>query len=256
MTKLSVLTLNVRHETPEDGPDNWPFRGKLTARLIQESASWVIGTQEGRRPQIQDLLSQVEGYELADRHRFWDATRSYPSIFYRKELIEILESGDRWLSETPEIHASKSWGSTFPRLATWAKCRVTEGGITFLFANVHLDHLSAEARKGQAEVVLKLLAEVNIGKMPVILVGDFNDIPGSEPYRILTAVYKDAWLVSNHQQKEPDTWHGFSGKGLRGRLDWILTSYDIKVHRAEILRTSYHGSYPSDHFPVKALLEL
>jgi endonuclease/exonuclease/phosphatase family metal-dependent hydrolase len=255
MAKLSVLTLNVRHETVDDGPDNWPYRKNLTVRLIKESASWVIGTQEGKRPQILDLLSHLEGYALADRHRLWDADRSYPSIFYRTDLIEVLESGERWLSETPKIHASKSWGSAFPRLATWAKCTIKANGSKFLFANAHLDHVSAEARIGQAHVLLNLLAEMKHG-FPVVLVGDFNDKPDSEPYRILTAAYRDAWLIFNPLQKETDTWHGFSGRGKRGRLDWILVSPEVTVLGAEILHTSYHGSYPSDHFPVKAFLEI
>jgi len=256
MKKIHVLTINLRRQTEEDGPDNWPHRKKLTARLIQDTAPHIFGTQEGRKPQIRELLEELEGYTLADKHREWDPARMYPCIFYDTNMFEVVESGDWWLSESPMVHASKSWGSAFPRLAVWARLKAMRDRSTFIFAVTHLDHLSLPARTGQARVLLRLLSRVSQDEIPVILVGDFNDVPGSGPYKILTRRYKDAWLECNTSMEDAHTWHGFSGNGRRGRLDWILTSPDIRIHSAEIMRISYGGSYPSDHFPVRAVLEL
>ena len=256
MAQLNVLTINLRHEAAEDGHDNWPYRKKRTVRLIQETAPAIFGTQEGRKPQVQDFSSLLQDYTLCDRHRYWDPARFYPSIFFRNDFLQILESGDRWLSETPHIHASKSWGSAFPRLATWAKCRIISDRTSFLFVDVHLDHVGAEARAGQAQALLELLLELDTNPLPVVIVSDFNDVPGSEPYRILTREYKDAWKERCSSERETDTWHGFTGKGQRGRLDWILVSRGVSILDVEILRTSYGGSYPSDHFPVRAMLDV
>ncbi len=123
MVELNIMSLNLRKETEEDGENNWPERIGLVVRLINEVMPHLFGTQEGRRPQVYGLLEALEGYGIADHHRHWDPQRFYPCIFYRRDALEILESGDRWLSETPEVHASKSWGSAYPRLATWARYR-------------------------------------------------------------------------------------------------------------------------------------
>lgn len=254
MARLNVLTLNLRKETEEDGQNNWPVRVGLVVRLIGEIRPHLIGTQEGRRPQIYELLDALDDYGIADHHRDWDPGRFYPCIFYRRDSLEVLDSGDRWLSETPEIHASKSWGSAYPRLATWARCRARHAGRDFFFACTHMDHVSAEARCGQARVLRGLLEEKNPDWLPVILVGDFNDVPGSAPYQTLASSLKDVWLDTHSRPAGEGTWHGFSGKAQKGRLDWILASQDVQTLEVRILRTSYEGRYPSDHFPVSATL--
>ena len=256
MTQLTVLTINLRREDEGDGPNNWPFRKDATAQCIREAAPHLFGTQEGRKPQVMSLLDKLDGYGLADGHRDWDPNRFYPCVFYRREAIEVLDGGDRWLSKTPELHASKSWGSAFPRLGTWARCRIISSGRELIFACAHLDIAGEETRAGQAGVLLELLSEVNPDNLPVILVGDFNDTPGSEAYRTVTGQYDDAWRRCRPDGEEADTWHGFTGVGQRGRLDWILISPEVKVHDIEIIHTSYNGMYPSDHFPVKARLEV
>lgn len=258
MSQVTVLTINLRRESEEDGRNNWPNRKDLVARLLLEVSPHVFGTQEGRRPQVESLAEAVGVYRISDRHRRWDPERFYPCIFYNPEVLEVLESGDRWLSETPEVHASKSWGSAFPRLATWARLRAKGDGAEFVFACAHLDHMEPRAREGQAGVLAALLEELDPAMRRVVLVGDFNDVPGSPPYRILTGSLRDAWLVRNRQAGEQDTWHGFLGEAgaSRGRLDWILVGRDVAVLDAEILRTSYGGAYPSDHYPVRARLEI
>jgi endonuclease/exonuclease/phosphatase family metal-dependent hydrolase len=256
MTQLTVLTINLRRQDEGDGPNNWPLRKHSTAQCILDAAPHLFGTQEGRKPQVMSLLEKLDGYNVADGHRDWDPNRFYPCVFYRRDAVKVLDSGDRWLSKTPELHASKSWGSAFPRLGSWARCEIVSTGRELIFACAHLDFTSSEARTGQAEVLLELLNEVNPDGLPVILVGDFNDTPGSEAYHEVTNYYDDAWLRCNPDENGADTWHGFTGRGQRGRLDWILISHDIAVQDIEIIHTSYNGIYPSDHFPVKALLDV
>jgi endonuclease/exonuclease/phosphatase family metal-dependent hydrolase len=250
------MSVNLRKETEEDGKNNWPDRVGLVVRLIHEVRPHLFGTQEGRRPQVYGLLDSLDAYGIADRHRDWDPERFYPCVFYRRDSVEILESGDRWLSETPDVHASKSWGSAYPRLASWARCRARDNGILFFFACTHMDHVSAEARSGQARVLRDLVQEKNQDDLPVILVGDFNDVPGSAPYETLTSQLKDVWLDAHAHGTGEGTWHGFSGKAQKGRLDWILASPDVSTLETRILRTSYQGRYPSDHFPVQATLRV
>jgi endonuclease/exonuclease/phosphatase family metal-dependent hydrolase len=119
-----------------------------------------------------------------------------------------------------------------------------------------MDHVSAQARHGQAKELKLLLREENRDALPVIVVGDFNDVPGSAVYQTLTSSLEDVWLNIHPHDAGEGTWHGFSGKAQKGRLDWILTSPDVQALNAEILRISYEGRYPSDHFPVEAVVEV
>ncbi|MGC4014659.1 MAG: hypothetical protein QM755_09115, partial [Luteolibacter sp.] len=52
------------------------------------------------------------------------------------------------------------------------------------------------------------------------------------------------------------TVHGFSGKTDGGRIDYIYASPELKPVDSEILHDSKDGVWPSDHFPVRATLEV
>ena len=67
--------------------------------------------------------------------------------------VELLESGDFWLSETPEVRGSKSWGASLPRVATWAAFAVRGHEGRFAVVNAHLDHLSERARFESAKLL-------------------------------------------------------------------------------------------------------
>ena len=68
---------------------------------------------------------------------------------------------------------------------------------------------------------------------------------------------RDAYRVV-HPDMEPDeaTFHNFSGNRRGRRIDFVLGTAEFRVTAADIERTSLDGRYPSDHFPVTAVLEL
>jgi endonuclease/exonuclease/phosphatase family metal-dependent hydrolase len=261
---LKVLTFNLRFQNEADGPNNWRFRREIAAGVINKSVPHLLGTQEGFRSQPEDLATLLPNHRLCDDHRFWDPDRMYPCIFYKFSEIAIEQSGDFWLSETPHIHGSFSWGSSRPRLATYALCQVLETGQRFFFCDTHLDNLCAEARKRQALVLLEQLKIINSQRLPLIAVGDFNGPPSSPEHAILTGRQtldgkkgnlKDAWEVLGRPEEGAETYHAFDGIG-KSRIDWILVSPEIQVKEVFILHNNFEGRYPSDHFPVGAHLIL
>ncbi len=257
--RLKALTINLRHESLEDGPDNWPLRKHRTARLIRDYAPDLCGTQEGRKPQIEQLENLLPSHALSAGHREWDAMRMYPCLFYRPRRLRLLESGDFWLSETPFEHASKSWESAYPRLATWALFESIQEGVRLYCCVTHLDHMSPQARLGQSGVLIEQLTRTLSPAIPLILMGDFNDRPGSPPHQNLLSArggFRDAWIEAQGNEAHSDTWHGFTGNGERGRLDWILLRGPVHVLDVQILRNTYEDRYPSDHFPVYADLRI
>ena len=47
----------------------------------------------------------------------------YAGIYYRRDRFErdVTEEGTFWLSDTPEVPGSKSWGNSYPRVVTWIR---------------------------------------------------------------------------------------------------------------------------------------
>jgi endonuclease/exonuclease/phosphatase family metal-dependent hydrolase len=54
--------------------------------------------------------------------------------------------------------------------------------------------------------------------------------------------------------KEQGTRHDFSGDKNGPRIDWILATPEFTPRSASIDHTKEGGRYPSDHFPVTAVL--
>ncbi|MEJ2069087.1 MAG: hypothetical protein P8X58_01550 [Syntrophobacterales bacterium] len=146
----------------------------------------------------------------------------YPTIFYRQEF-QVKESGEFWLSETPEVHRSISWDSAFPRMVTYGLFQEPGRDLWFYFVDTHLDHVSAQARFQGTRLLHQFFQEK---PQPLILVGDFNEPPDAAVHQELTCPgcrLMDTWRVLNAPGHDPPTQHNFDGqpRGHRGRLFFV-----------------------------------
>lgn len=254
---IKIMTFNVRFENPQDGPNAWPFRKELVARTILEEAPDLLGTQECTVSQLQYLMENLEGYAACfpPRQEDDDPAVQMPTIFFRLGKLNPSECGEFWLSESPSIYRSKSWEAAFPRLFTYGKFLHVPTGRKFWFSNTHLDHVSALARSMAARMIR---AWAMGRRLPLVLVGDFNEEAGGPVHRILTSGkrgLRDVWRQQSQAPgPEPSTIHHFTGKGEGGRIDWILASNHFKVLETHLV-TRQEG-FPSDHFPCVATLQL
>ncbi len=250
---LRVMTFNLRFENDRDGPNAWEHRKEMVAALIDRYSPDILGTQEGKWPQLLYLAEMLPEYRLCVDDRPFDPKIQCPTLFVRKSRFRILNHNDIWLSETPDIYLSKSWDSAFPRMMSYCRM-IDDTGSMHLYAGVtHLDHMGVAARVNQARIIASWA-----GKMqePVILMGDFNEAPASDVHRILTAPETklfDTWQVLEKPEDETSyTHHGFTGKPRHARMDWVLADASFRVTDARILRDAEDGAYPSDHFPYMA----
>lgn len=249
---MRLMTFNLRFATPIDGPNAWEFRKELVAQIILSHAPDLLGTQEGTVPQLNYLEERLSGYAPLTAHRRVDPTCQYPTIFYRPERFRVRESGEFWLSETPEAHRSMSWCSAFPRMVTYGLFQETGRQEWFYFINTHLDHVSEEARLQGARMIRRHFFPLD---KPMILVGDFNEPPGFPVFQALIrddSPLRDTWREVYPSGEEAPTQHGFNGKPRGHRIDWILTTPPFSVRRVAIVTDHEDGRYPSDHFPYEA----
>jgi endonuclease/exonuclease/phosphatase family metal-dependent hydrolase len=248
---MLVMTFNLRFATPIDGPNTWEFRQDLVVDLIRRHAPDLLGTQEGTVPMLRQLTAALPEYLPLTRHRQVDETCQCPTIFYRAGRFTVQESAEFWLSQTPEVHRSLSWGSAFPRLATYGLFRENGRNGEFYFINTHLDHISAEARLQGAMMIRDFF--IPLGR-PLILAGDFNEPPDAPVYQEFIregSPFFDTWRAVRVPGEEASTQHYFDG-GPRGtRIDWILATPPFRVRRVAIITDNQENRYPSDHFPYE-----
>mgnify|MGYP003343395544 FL=1 len=130
-------------------------------------------------------------------------------------------------------------------------------GRRVLFANTHFDHRGVEARLQSAQLLRTRLPQL-AGDLPLVVTGDFNCGEDSAPWRALAGAdgLRDTFRVAfPEKQAMEGTFHGFRGTAGSERIDWILCTGDhFRTVSAGIDRTSQDGRYPSDHFPVTAVL--
>lgn len=252
---MRVMTFNLRFANPADGPNAWEFRKELVVQIIRAHQPDLLGTQEGTVPQLHYLTLHLPGYLPLTAHRQVDLTCQYPTIYYWAEGFDVQESGEFWLSETPAVHRSLSWGSAFPRMVTYGLFKEKGREAPFYFINTHLDHVSPEARLKGARIISNHFFPFN---QPMILVGDFNEPPDSPVYWEFLGAgspLRDTWRDFNPPGEEAPTQHLFDGRPRGHRIDWILVTPPFRVRQALIVTDHQDGRYPSDHFPYEAEVE-
>jgi endonuclease/exonuclease/phosphatase family metal-dependent hydrolase len=259
---LRVMAFNVRLGVADDGEDSWEHRKALVARTVQDFDPDLLGTQETWRFQADYLLEQLPGraYVGWPRQPGNEEDGEECAILYREARFERLDAGQFWLSETPDVPASRSWDSSLPRIVTWVRLRDRRRpGAEVVFVNTHFDHRGAEARRESARLVRARLEEM-APRGAWILAGDFNAGEDSAPYEVLvgeraTLKVVDSYRVVHPQRREGEgTFNGFRGRRSGPRIDWVLHGAAFETLAAAIDRTEEDGRYPSDHFPVTAVL--
>ncbi len=253
---LRVLTFNVRMPAASDGPNRWEARRDLMVATIKEKNPDVFGTQELFYEQGQYLAEKAPEYTWFGVSRRGDKTDEHMGVFYKPEVLRLVESGNFWLSETPETPGSMSWNVSLPRMVTWGLFEVKASGKKFYLYNTHFPHRAedAEARARCARLIAERIAKLP-KDVPFILIGDFNTGTGTEPYKVLAPGLEDAWATAKSKSGPNGTFNGFRGTTTGPRIDWIFFRGFAGAAEAETITKNEDGRYPSDHFPVLAVLE-
>lgn len=252
MNQIKIMTYNMLHI--DDNPENnWQKRRELIRNIIDRESPDIIGTQECLYIQIQDLLQFLPDYDWIGLGRQGGSKDDFMAIFYKKDQFSIIEYDHFWLSNTPNIIGSMTYGNEIPRMVTWAKFLDKRNGQVFYHMNTHLDYICEKARILGAQQISEKLNELD-PKLPVFLTGDFNTDVHTEPYNILTqpGLFRDTWdLAREHVNKNLGTKNDFMySDGGDQRIDWILARAEIDIHWIKIVDDCINGSFPSDHFPV------
>jgi endonuclease/exonuclease/phosphatase family metal-dependent hydrolase len=253
---LEVMTFNIRYGTANDGENRWELRREQLFELVKSEQPDVIGLQEALHGQIDEILAAAPGYAMIGVARSdGGQAGEYAAILYKRARLTVVTGGTFWLSDTPAVVASKTWGNNIERICTWARFDDKEGRPFYVY-NVHLDHQSQPSRERAVDLLLKTIDTRN-PRAPVIVTGDFNAGETNAATVAMARTFRDTFRVLHPQADEAGTFTGFKPGQTRGeKIDYVFVEPDAEVTRAEILRASRDGRCPSDHFPVVATIRL
>ncbi|KOX97534.1 endonuclease/exonuclease/phosphatase family protein [Halorubrum tropicale] len=278
MTAIRVLSYNVRYANRGDHHDAWHDRRDAVGRLVRFHRPDVAAFQEPLPEQRRDLRERLPEYEFVGRGREADGEGEGCPVAARSDRWEVVDDGTFWLSETPD-EPSTGWGASHPRIATWARVRAVGGDAALRVVNTHFDHVSARARRESARLLRERLPTVATAdeggadaRAPLLLVGDLNCTPGSDPHGILLddesgvedgAPSGDAPSLRD-AAAEADLRHGpetsltdFARLIDGRRIDHALVSPAVSVEAfATLADRDDRGRYPSDHLPILARLSV
>lgn len=282
--QFNVATYNLRQHNHIDSVrgDGWLQRYPVIAGLVAFHEFDIFGTQEGFKHQLEDLKSNLPGYDYIGRGRDDGKEKGeYAAIFYRTDMFEVLDSGDFWLSETPD-QPGLGWDAACPRICTWGRFRHVPSGKEFMYFNLHMDHVGKQARIESAGLVKNKIRELGNG-LPAMVSGDFNVDQTHKSYATLLGndELRDAYQTAQLRYALNGTFNNYQTDGYTtSRIDHIFVTPGIKVKKygvltdtyrtpekidslislndapAEIEVNRYSARTPSDHFPVKIQVEL
>jgi len=261
-----------RMRSLHDTRNYWRNRRDIVFDVIRREEPDLIGLQEANRVQLDDIHAALPHYGEVGVGRFGDKLGEYCAILYRMDRFTVGEQGTFWFSETPEVPGSMYGGQKVPRICTWARLHDRKSQHAFYLFNVHFSSGHQAAR----EQSVRLLIERVAGRShpaPVILTGDFNAVESNPvvlrlmgrplPQRTPTAPttapsprLTDAFRAIHPNAGRVGTYHDFAGRRNGPKVDYIFATPDVTITDADILHGNRNGQYPSDHFPVTAVLRL
>lgn len=252
------MTFNLRFASTAE-PNSWAVRRPVMRELLRQESPHVIGTQEGVYQQLRDIGSDLgPHYDWIGTGRKGGSHDESVAIFFDTRRLAPVEHDSFWLSDTPELIGSNTWGAAFPRIVTWVRFRDLRDAREFYALNTHLDHASQYARMRAASLISERIARFDRA-LPLVVTGDFNAFAHQNPVygAMLGAGLVDTWDRAAERGTLYGTFHGYQPLTADGdRIDWILVGPGVTVHRAAVNTFSVDGQFPSDHLPVQASLSL
>ncbi len=269
------MTFNIRYGTADDGAHAWPNRREHVLATIRTHAPDVLGVQEALDFQVDALRAALPRHGQFGVGRD-DGKRAgeFAPLFVDTTRFTVQESGTTWLSDTPDVPGSMTWGNTLPRITTWALLEDRRSGDRTYVFNLHLDHRSQDSRERSVALVLAeyqrrrtaLIAREAQraefgGAAPsprLLLMGDFNADEANPAY----AMAIDGGMLDAYRAVHPDadtvtTFNDFKPTidPSGGMIDHLLLRGDWQVLDAGIDRTRFGELWASDHFAVWAVVE-
>ena len=160
---LTVGSYNIRNDNSGDARkgDGWAQRCPVICELVQWVDYDIFGAQEVKKNQLDDMSALLADYDHVGVGRD-DGKHGgeHEPIFYKRDRFELLDSGDFWISQTPDVAGSRGWDAALPRVCSYARFRDKLTKRRFWYFNLHMDHIGVEARREGAKLIVAKVREM------------------------------------------------------------------------------------------------
>lgn len=273
---LKVMTFNIKYDNPtgSDQAKSWNYtlnndndRRDRVVSVIDTFTPDVLGVQEMLYHQLVYLNGELPGYDYYGVGRVTggtgDGAGERSGIFYRADRFTATDQGEFWLSNTPELSGTTfSTIDSIPRMVTWIKLLDQQTGGNYFVMNTHWSHKDQNSDvRYKSGILMREKIGTLSGGLPVIVMGDLNETRTDAGYlALLDGDPGEVVLTDSYDQTgEPQgrTGHGWVGGTSGSRIDHTFhSSADFQAINADIVRTTFDGYYPSDHYAVTATLRV
>jgi len=243
---LQAMTFNLLYDIGRRAGD----RAARVCTVIEQVMPDTFGVQEATGTWMRILTERFgDLYESIGVSR--DGTDhpegEYSAIFYRRGMFREIESGTKWLSDTPDA-VSKVEESSHPRILTYALLERCSDGRQILYVNTHLEHTTEVARVKQTAYLLAFLSAYT--DVPIVLTGDFNEVCEKDSICMVENFgLTDSSTIADQAYRRT-TFSGFCPDG-GVTIDYVFVNEDrIEIADYRVIDEMVDGDYPSDHFPV------
>ena len=227
-------------------------------KALQNAAPDTFGLQEATPYWIEMLTRELgNDYAFVGEGRDGGNKGEYSPVFYRKSKFNLLDSGTKWLSATPDEKASKFESSSMPRIFSYALLESKADKSRYLHINTHLEHSNPTAREEQIEVLAAFARKH--GEQPILITGDFNSEYMHKPYAVLTANgFCDSAKIARVAQNTARTFLGDikTPVSFEKVIDFCFVKGVKQVTLYRVITDKIDGEFPSDHLPVYTEFEL
>ena len=246
---LTVMTYNLK--CSGEGKYSQESRKDAICTLINKYSPDSLGVQEADKNWVGLLNATLTDYANVGTYRDDGISEGESNnIFYKKDKYELVDSGDFWLSKTPDV-PSRDWDSACYRICTYAVLKDKATGFVYAHFNTHFDHVSDVAQAESVALISSKIAEI-APDIPVVLTGDFNFNETVEHYdNLLSCGFSNTKYLAEDYDLGA-TYNGY--KLIRFAINPIdhifVNGYVKSVKSSTIDKSRFNRMYPSDHFPV------
>jgi len=227
-TPLKVMSINVQV---------WEQTETRYAGVVKEITDNMpdsFGVQEADGKWMDVLTTRLaDNYAYVGIGRDNNSSSEHSAVFYNKNKFEVVSSGTKWLTATPDVPSQVATASQYKRIVTYAVLKRKADGFIYIHANTHLDHQSAQARTDQVGHLINILSE--LPDYPMLLTGDFNATSSEQAFSLIGgAGFANA--ASRKMSGDVDThvtYHGYAEGGsvidfcFVGNTDFLTNKYKV-----------------------------
>jgi len=254
--EYSVMTYNIRYDNKYDDNNSWENRKSGVVNLLDFYHPDIFGIQEALFHQVNYIDSSLVNYTYIGVGREGGNEGEYSAIFYDTTKFSLVSTSTFWLSETSDA-VSVGWDAALERICTYGLFENNKTKKRNWVFNTHFDHIGEKAREKSAQLILSKIDELNKDDLPIILMGDFNSTPNSDPIQIFKSQLFDASEISAKPIYGPTgTFNGFNlNEIVDKRIDYIFTLKLSVLSYMHIDDRLNNNNFVSDHLPVFVTVE-